>query len=254
MATQSLAAAVARARVVLVAVPDREIGRVAQRLAREAAGPWQRRTVLHHAGLLGTAPLAPLAREGAAVGVLHPLRTLGGTRAAGALLAGGFARIEGDPRAVRLARGIAAAVGLRPLRLKHPLSDTDRAAYHAAASLASNDVVALLSAAADLLVEAGASRPSAVRAIARLARSAVEQAEAGGIEAALTGPVLRGDAPTVRAHLSRLRATDPRLAEVHRLLSERLLRWAVASSLLPSPQAAAMMRLLAGGRRRSRTV
>lgn len=253
-ATRDLAAAVARAGVVLVAVPDREIRRVAETLAREATGPWRGRTVLHHAGLLGTAPLAPLARKGAAVGVLHPLQLLGRTRAARPLLRGSFARIEGDPRAVALARRIARAVGLRPLPLKRRLGDADRAAYHAAASLASNDVVALLWAGADLLVGAGARRRTAVRALARLARGAVEQAEAGGIRAALTGPVLRGDASTVRAQLDRLRATDPGLAEAHRLLSERLLRRAAASSLLSRSRAAAVRRALAGGRRRDRTV
>jgi len=253
-ATADPVRAIEGARIVFLAVPDREIAPIASRLAREAPGPWAGRIVLHAAGRLGTAPLRALARKGASTGVVHPMQVLGGVpRMARSVLPGSFARIEGDRGALPWARRIARALGLRPLRLRARLSDRDRAAYHAAASLASNDLLALLSAAAELLEAAGAKRTTALRALVRLAQGALLQAEVAGIGRALTGPVIRGDLDTVAAQLARLRSADPQLAELHRELSLRLLRLGEIEGIV-SEAAREMKTLLAGGRIRTRTV
>ncbi|MDX1389217.1 MAG: NAD(P)-binding domain-containing protein, partial [Acidobacteriota bacterium] len=90
------------ASLVLLAIPDREIENVARRLARDNDG-WKTRCVLHHAGAYGVAPLQALARRGAAVGVLHPLQSLG-PRTPRSVLQGSYARIEGDRRGRSIAR------------------------------------------------------------------------------------------------------------------------------------------------------
>lgn len=209
--------------VVLIAVPDREIAGVADRLAREIAG-WDRRVVLHHAGALGLEPLLPLARAGAAVGLLHPLQVLGLPRIADRILPGSRARIEGEPRARRVARRIARDLGLLPLVLPRAHRPAARAAYHAAASLVANDLVALLAIGADLLRRAGLSEREALGALLPLAAGALSHVEAGGLRAALTGPVARGDARTLSAQLRSLSAASPEGAKAHRALSRRLLR------------------------------
>ncbi|HEX4823276.1 MAG TPA: DUF2520 domain-containing protein [Candidatus Polarisedimenticolaceae bacterium] len=214
-AVRDLTAAVRDAEIVLLAVPDAAVGPLAARLAR-LRRTWSGIVVLHAAGALGPEPLAPLEAAGASTGVLHPLAVLG-TR--GAKIAGAAARIEGGAEARAAARRLAKNLGLRPLPTGKGL---DRPAYHAAASLASNDVVALLLAARALLVRAGVAEAAAARGVVALAESALAVARRHGIEGALSGPAFRGDAATVAAHLRVLGMSDRETAAAHRALSKTL--------------------------------
>jgi predicted short-subunit dehydrogenase-like oxidoreductase (DUF2520 family) len=223
-----------------------------------AAAPeveWGGRVVLHHAGALGLDPLRPLARAGAFVGVLHPLQTLGDASLAASLLVGSHARIEGQPRARAAAARLARDVGLVPLPLGRHLSAADRAAYHAAASLVSNDLLALLSHGVQLLESIGLDHRAALRALAPLARGTLVQAERHGIGRTLTGPVVRGDAETVRGQLASLRRRSRSAAEVHRLLSEQLIRLAEQEGHpLPRAELRRLRAVLRAGRRGGPTV
>ena len=207
-------------RLLLLAVSDRAIGEVAQQLAQASGPPGQ--VALHHAGALGCDVLAPLARRGVAVGVLHPLQCIGPTRLGAEVLAGSFARIEGDPAARAEARRLCAALDWQPLRRRGAWSSEDRAAYHTAAALVSNDLVALFDGGTKLLRQAGLSERQARDGLARLVGGTLTQIEQGGVPAALTGPAVRGDAATVRRHLSTLRGRSGDLAAAHRALSHYL--------------------------------
>ena len=209
-------------RLVLLAVPDDRIAEAAGALAASTRS-WRNRVALHTAGALPAAPLAPLRRRGASVGVLHPLRVFG--TADRARSAGTLCRVEGDPRARRLATRLARDLGWVPLSVADP------ALYHAAASLAANDVVALLDVAVAAMVRAGVPRTRAVAGVLSLAEGALAQARAGGIPAALTGPAARGDRRTVRRQMRALRgftyasiahaALSMHLAEMARRLGRR---------------------------------
>lgn len=160
--------------VVLLAVPDAEIGAAAASLA---PGP----VVGHVSGATTLAPLAPHEAFG-----LHPLTTVTGSDAD---FAGVPAALAGTtPGAVATARRLAGVLGLRPFEI----ADADRAAYHAAASIASNFLVTLETFAADLADSAGIPRS----ALGPLVRATVSNWEASGA-AALTGPIARGDDATV---------------------------------------------------------
>jgi predicted short-subunit dehydrogenase-like oxidoreductase (DUF2520 family) len=224
-ATTSLRVAASEARLLLLAVSDPAIGPLASRLAALPGIAWRGRIVLHHAAALGPSVLAPLARRGAATGVLHPLQVLGGP-AASAVLAGSRALVDGDRVAVALARRLARDLGLVPLAFPRPPRASDRIAYHAAAAIAANDVVGLLSLAVELLESIGFERGTALRALTPLVHGVVAQIERGGLASALTGPAARGDARTLVAHLRRVGQHDAEGAEAHRLLSRRLLRLA----------------------------
>ena len=213
----------AEARLLLLAVPDREIAPLAATLAADRGIDWRRRTVLHHAGALGLEPLAPLGRAGAAVGMLHPLQCLGRSRLAAGLLAGSRARVEAAGPARRIARRLARDVGLVPLELPGRVTQSDRTAYHAAAALVSNDLLALLGIGIDLLQSVGLRRREALSALLPLIRGTLVQAERGGLGDALSGPAARGDLATLEAHLKRLDRLSPDAADAHRSLSLRLL-------------------------------
>jgi predicted short-subunit dehydrogenase-like oxidoreductase (DUF2520 family) len=97
-----------------------------------------------------------------------------------------------------------------------------RPLYHAAAVFASNYVAALLHEGVSIFQEAGASREEAERALTALARGTLENVEELGLDAALTGPLVRGDADTVELHL---RSLDPAQAELYAELGRRTLAW-----------------------------
>lgn len=223
--TTDLASAVRGVELVLLAVPDRAVEDVAADLVGATPHDWPGRVVLHHAGALGPEALRALARRGASTGVFHPLQALADPGSASLALAGSRVRIEGDPAASRMARRLARDLELVPLRIG-PLAPAQRSAYHAAASLLSNDLLALLSIGVDLLESLGLKRVDAVRALGALGRGTLTQAERRGLGATLTGPVVRGDAATLAAHLARLSRDTGDAAEIHRMLSRRLLQLA----------------------------
>ncbi len=246
-ATTSARIAVENARLVLLAVPDRAIPEIARKLAALSQIDWKTRTVLHHAGALDLEPLRPLRKAGAAVGVLHPLQSLGLPDLAAELLPGSHARIAGDRRGRAVATRLARALGLLPLGLRNGLTPAECNAYHAAASLVSNDVVALLDVGVELLRSIGIGRRRALDALLPLLRGTLTQIDRSGLAGPLTGPAVRGDVDTLRAHLRRLSRGSPEDREIHRLLSIRLARLALQHG---ETSAAATVRGLIGRKRR----
>jgi predicted short-subunit dehydrogenase-like oxidoreductase (DUF2520 family) len=113
-----------------------------------------------------------------------------------------------------VASSLAEALGMRPFEIE----DDARATYHAAASIASNFLVALEESAAALLGKAGTGNPRELLAPLVL-RSAANWAERGG--EALTGPIARGDAATVDRHMEALREQAPELLPLYEALAER---------------------------------
>jgi predicted short-subunit dehydrogenase-like oxidoreductase (DUF2520 family) len=243
-------AAVGKAAVVLIAVPDRSITAVARELAPLRTS-WSGVVVLHSAGAYGPELLRALASRGAATGVLHPLAVLASR--AEMPPAGAFARIEGARAAKTAARRLARLAGLVPLAGSGLESPRARRAYHAAASLASNDLIALLSAARRLLVRHRVPERQAWDAVLALASSALSAAARGGAARALTGPVVRNDRETLLRQLDALRQ-DPEAREAHRSLSSILVEVAVDAGRLGRKDAAGLRRRLARGRPRSGTV
>jgi predicted short-subunit dehydrogenase-like oxidoreductase (DUF2520 family) len=183
------------AELVLLCVPDSAIGDVAREIE---PGPW----IAHTSG--GT-PLAALDPHTRRFG-LHPLQTFTRTRGA-EQLDGAWAAVTAEAEESRgLGFELAELLGLRPFEL----SDDERALYHAGAVVASNFLVTLHEAAADL-VEAAGAPPEALEP---LMRRVIEN----GFD--LTGPVARGDVETVEAHLAVIHARRPSLEPLYRTLTQ----------------------------------
>jgi len=220
------------ASIVLLAVPDdalpgvaRRLGDLARRQREDGARPGRRpRVALHLSGAAPLSVLDPLAAAGHAVGSLHPLCVLPATRPPLDLLAGVAFAVAGQPAARRSAVRLARRLGGVPWHLP----ETSRLDYHLAAAVVANDSVALVALAIDRLRAAGLGAPTARRALARLLLSTAQALHATEPARALTGPVARGDAGTLRAHLRQARRVDPDLARLHGELS-RVLRNRVLS-------------------------
>jgi len=186
-------------RGVVIAVPDGAIAPIAQQVLK-ARSLASRTPVLHLSGSAGIEPLAPLADAGHPVGVLHPLCPLPDAVRGSSRLRGAWYGLSGEEGAKEMARWIVRMAGGREI----PLREESMGLYHAAASLASNGVVALLSAATRAMTRAGIPDTDARAAVASLAAASAEDvAERGSVEG-LTGPVVRGDEETVERHLARL--------------------------------------------------
>jgi len=201
--------------VLLLAIPDDGIAETAAALAAQGrVGAGQ--VVLHLSGALSKEALVALAASGAALGSLHPLQTLSDPATAPERLKGAVATVEGDPRAVEAASGLARDIGMVPV----PIPSDQKPLYHAAAVFASNFLVALAGVAQRLFVSAGLPEAVARTALTSLMAGALENLRAAGPAEALTGPVARGDVDTIRRHLEALKGQD---AELYRVLSRAAL-------------------------------
>lgn len=239
------AAAVGPSSLILVCVPDREIRKVARRLAA-APIDWRGRTVLHTSGALDSTELAPLARRGAVTGSLHPLQTFPGALPVGNPFRGCPFAVEGAPSARRRAESVARALGGEPFTV----STGGKAAYHLCACLLSNYLVSLADFAFDLAAAAGGSAREWRRRFHPLMRAAVDHLAAALPEKVLTGPVSRGDLDTLRRHLHALGGSGRDLRDLHRILALRAVSLARAEGRITGRTAADMARLLRPGRRR----
>ena len=184
---------------VLLAVPDAQIASAADNVLPG-------RLVGHCSGACGLALLSGHEAFG-----LHPIMTV---TKAGASFSGAGAAVAGStPRALAFARMLASDLGMTAVEIH----DEDRAAYHAAASIASNFLITLEDAAERLLATAGADRIILVP----LVRAALENWATLGGPAALTGPIARGDEETVARQRQAVDERTPELLALFDALVDR---------------------------------
>jgi predicted short-subunit dehydrogenase-like oxidoreductase (DUF2520 family) len=202
--------------VVVLAVRDDAISDVARMLV--ATGLVNRHhTLIHCSGAVSAAEaLAPVTGEVGGMAMMHPLRAIPDGRGAMRTMKGAMFGIEGDERGRRDAQALVAAMGARALEL----GGVEVAAYHAAAAIASNYLVVLLALASDLLAQVGIAPEQAREALVALADGTLANLRERGIDAALTGPIRRGDRATIERHLAAL-SGRPELAQLYRLLGRR---------------------------------
>lgn len=186
-------------RLILIAVPDDAVPRVAEELARVGGEELHGKIVLHTSGALDARALRAAKECGAAVGGMHPLQTFSGRSVPS--LEGRIFAVEGDPLAVRIARQMVRSLGGLPLRIPAE----KKILYHAAATMAAGRVLAVEEAATQLLVSLGMARREAVRSLLPLTRQVLDNFERFGPHVAWTGPLSRRDYKTVAAHVRALR-------------------------------------------------
>jgi predicted short-subunit dehydrogenase-like oxidoreductase (DUF2520 family) len=194
---------------ILLCVPDADIPAAAEAVAGSA--PF----VGHTSGATPLTALEPAARAGAELFGLHPLQSVTGehTQLAGC----GCAVAGSSAHALELAEQIASDLGMTPFEVE----DSQRAAYHAAASISSNFLVTLQAEAEALAGSAGITGFDARLMLGPLVRTSVENWIALGPERALTGPVARGDAATVAAQRAAIAERRPQLESLFDALVER---------------------------------
>ena len=212
-----------RAELLLLTVPDAVLLGLVNGLA--ATGAVRRGTIVAHtSGANGVALLAPLTAQGCIPLAIHPAMTFtGADEDVSRLSETCFGITAADEIGYAIAQGLVLEIGGEPFRV----DEDARTLYHAALAHGSNHVVTLiadaltalraaLSGEALLGQEVVGDSPGglAERIIGPLARAALENTLRRG-QAALTGPVARGDAAAVAAHLAALDEVDPELAQAY---------------------------------------
>ena len=213
-----------RSELLLLAVPDAELATVVSGLAAtHAVRPGT--IVAHTSGANGIAVLAPLTEQGCIPLAIHPAMTFTGADEDVARLPDTcFGITAADDVGYAIAQSLVLEIGGEPFRVR----EDARTLYHAALAHASNHIVTVVLDAVEALrsalwgqellgQELVGDEPGGIaeRVVGPLARASLENALQRG-QAALTGPVARGDAGAVADHLRALAEVDPELAQAYR--------------------------------------
>ena len=219
---------VERSEVVLLTVPDDQLADLVQGLADAKLIPGGQ-IILHTSGRYGIDVLAPAEKAGAVTIALHPAMTFTGTSVDIPRLQGCPFGVTAKPPFLPIAQALAVEIGGEPF----VIAEGDRPLYHAALAHGANHVCTLISQARELLFQIGIDDPG--RFLSPLISAAVSESLDRGI-AALTGPVRRGDAKTVTAHLDYLHEASPEIAETYFDLAHATLVAAIEGGLLSEQQ------------------
>lgn len=226
----------AAADLVLLTVPDDALADLAAGLAATGAiRPGQ--IVVHTSGAHGVAVLEPAARAGALPLALHPAMTFTGTSVDLARLAGCPFGVTAPDELRPVAEALVVEMGGEPEWVPEEV----RPLYHTALAHGANHLVTLVAQAMELLRGAGVAEPGQL--LGPLLGAALDNALRSG-DAALTGPVARGDAGTLRRHLQQLRTASPDIGQAYRAMARATAQRAVRGGPLKEEAAAALLDVL----------
>ena len=201
--------------IILITTNDNQVPVAARALARLKKS-WRGHVVLQASGALSSRVLAPLGKRGATVGSLHPLYPF--PKPLRVFPPGVVFGIEGDPRALEQALALVRSLRGEPMEVR----STEKALYHAAAALVAGHLLTLADLGVRALVRAGVRKSRARTVLVPLAQATLRCYQRWGGRA-WTGPLARGDADTVRRHLSELRKLPPQYGETYRTLARAAL-------------------------------
>ncbi|MEA2487791.1 MAG: hypothetical protein QOF16_1445 [Actinomycetota bacterium] len=223
--------------IVLIGAPDPALEHAANAIA---PGVREKTFVCHFSGASGTAPLVRLAEEGAETAALHPVQAFADIDTAIESLAGCAWGVTSADSHYQRAAGLVQALDGVPVKV----AERDRAVWHAAAVDASNGLVALIAAAEMLLSEIGIPDPLGV--LLPLARGTIGNIErSSSAAAALTGPIVRGEAQTVERHLDSLADLGHGFLGAYERIAQMILEVAQSAGRVSEEDAAAISRVLA---------
>ena len=228
----------ARADLVLLAVPDDVLAGLAAGLAATGAvRPGQ--FIVHPAGRYGVAVLAPLTAAGALPLALHPAMTFTGTSLDLVRLDGAPFGVTTLPELRPAAEALVVEMGGDPIWV----AEDSRVLYHAAQVAGANHLVTLVVQASELARAAGIDDPA--RLLGPLLAAALDNALRDGASA-LTGPVVRGDVETVRAHVAAIGDQVPDVLATYLAMARATADLAIGIGRLDARRAEALLEVLGG--------
>ncbi len=227
------------AELVLLTVPDDVLPELVAGIAASGAVR-AGALVVHTSGRYGVAVLDPVTRRGALPLALHPAMTFTGRPEDLARLTGACFGVTAPEPLRPIAEALVVEMGADP----QWVDEDARPLYHAALASGANHLATLVNESVDLLRRCGVGEPE--RLLAPLLGASLDNALRSG-DAALTGPVARGDAGTVAAHIAVLREVSPDTAAAYVAMARLTADRALAAGLLKPEAAEALLDVLAGG-------
>lgn len=213
--TLDVAEAAKQGEVVFISTSDEAISPVVKRIARgNGFRPGQ--FVFHLSGTLSLRALKPAQKAGALIGSIHPLQTFSDVVTDPAKLQGAVFGITAEGEAKEVAEELVKTLGGEAVEVR----DEDKVLYHVAAVVACNYLYALIYAAIKVYEKVGFNEEKAWKGIKPLAQRTLENTDAVGVVAALTGPIARGDVKTVKLHLAALEENFPEMLSLYRELGK----------------------------------
>lgn len=183
----------------------------------------QNKIVCHFSGALSSDVFTDSQSTGAGVCSIHPMLAFSDKLTSYRIPANTFFTVEGDETAVSALKSLFESLGNTVCRI----DKSKKSLYHTAASVLSNELVALLDLGYSLLEQCGFSRDDAVKATQNLVSGNVKSVLENGCVNALTGPVERNDLQTVKKHVESLQGED---RQIYILLAKRLVKLAKAKN------------------------
>lgn len=200
-----------------ITTPDNVIGSVWDCIKNNMSV--QNKIVCHFSGALSSDVFTDSQSTGAGVCSVHPMLAFSDKLTSYRIPANTFFAIEGDETAVSAVKSLFESLGNTVCRIEK----SKKSLYHTAASVLSNEIVALLDMGYSLLEQCGFSRDDAVGATKNLVSGNVKSVLENGCVNALTGPVERNDLQTVKKHVESLEGGD---RQIYTLLAKRLVKLA----------------------------
>lgn len=196
--------------------------------------------VFHCSGALPSTVLASAKDCGAFTGSMHPLQTFASAELKHNPFQGIVISVEGDDRAVSVAKEIVADLGAESFTI-----NTDaKTLYHASAVVASNYLVTLLDMSFKLIETAGISDRDAFKVLKPLIENTLSNIEQVGISKALTGPIVRGDAETVEKHIEEIGSKIPDMLDLYKTLGCHTVDIAMTGNVLSEEDAKKLKNIL----------
>ena len=193
----SLCKLVEESDVIFITTPDGVIPQVWGELLHQDIS---NRIICHFSGSLSSHVFSGREEAGASGISMHPMYAFSDKFHSYEQFHTAYLTLEGDPEAVAVMKPMWEAIGHHVLTLKAE----DKIKYHAAAAMASNEMLGLMQASLDILSECGFSEKDSMALLTPLVQGNIASMLEKGCVNALTGPVERGDTQTVRQHLQAL--------------------------------------------------
>ena len=226
-----------RSELLLLTVPDDVLPGLVEGLVGAGAVP-PGQLMVHTSGRYGVRVLEPATRVGALPLALHPAMTFTGRREDLARLVGCSFGVTAPEPLRPIAEALVVEMGGEP----QWVAEDRRALYHAALANGANHLTTLVAESLDLLRRCGVENPA--RLLGPLLGAALDNVLRSG-DAALTGPVARGDAGTVAAHVAELRQVSPEALAAYVAMARLTADRALAAGMLKPAAAEALLDVLA---------
>lgn len=239
-AGSDVAEAVTSGTVHFITTNDDAIESVVSEIDSDVPGSLAGHYFFHTSGSKPSTVLEPLQKRGAEIGSIHPLQVFADPTKALENLPGIYYAIEGTEKAMMLAVQL-----VDRLQGKLLLIPTGRKVlYHIAGVFAANYLTALINIVLQIMEDIGENPEDTYQAFLPLMVNVLQNIEEFGVEAALTGPIARGDQKTIEEHLKALQQFKPEILQAYEILGQEAIEIAARSGKIPPEKAKKLLELL----------